>query len=302
MPRMARFMCASRQVVGFDSWPKIEMSVRLPAVGLDEAFRLHEHAAGAAAGVVDAALVGLEHLDQQPHDAARREELAAELALGLGELAEEVLVDAAERVAGLGAVALEADVGDQVDQPLQLLRRDAAAGVVARQLALEVRVVALDGEDGVVDQRGDVGARWPGSAGSASVPRAAPRRRARRCTRRGSPAGFRAAAPVMPSASSSAVARRAGPRRRRRCTSGRAGRGRRACTRLRRPDRAARRPTSRGCRRRRGRCCSNPDWPSRLLFVSCSWPETAVFGMPLAFLAGSVYGTREDGSEPGTTI
>jgi hypothetical protein len=74
-----------------------------------------------------------------------------------GELAEEVLVDAAERVAGLGAVALEADVGDQVDQPLHLLRRDAAAGVVARELALEVRVVALDGEDGVVDQRGDVG-------------------------------------------------------------------------------------------------------------------------------------------------
>ena len=131
----------------------------LPAVGLDEAFRLHEHARRAAAGVVDAALVGFEHLDQQAHDAARREELAAELALGLGELAEEVLVDAAERVAGLGAVALEADVGDQVDQPLHLLRRDTAAGVVARQLALEVRVVALDGEDGVVDQRGDVGPR-----------------------------------------------------------------------------------------------------------------------------------------------
>jgi hypothetical protein len=128
-------------------------------VGLHEAFGLHEHAGRAAAGVVDAALVGFEHLDQQPHDAARREELAAELALGLGELAEEVLVDAAERVARLGAVALEADVGDQVDEALHLLGRDAAAGVVTRQLALEVRVVALDGEDGVVDQRRDVGAR-----------------------------------------------------------------------------------------------------------------------------------------------
>ena len=78
------------------------------------------------------------------------------LPLGLGELAEEVLVNAAECVAGFGAIALEADVGDQVDQPLHLFRRDAAAGVIARQLALEVRVVALDGEDGVVDQRGDV--------------------------------------------------------------------------------------------------------------------------------------------------
>ena len=128
-------------------------------MGFHEALGLHEHAGRAAAGVVDAALVGFEHLDQQPHDAARREELAAELALGLGELAEEVLVDAAERVAGFGAVALEADVGDQLDQPLHLLRRDAATGVVARQLALEVRVVALDSEDGVVDQRGDVGLR-----------------------------------------------------------------------------------------------------------------------------------------------
>ena len=72
----------------------------------------------------------------QPHDAARREKLAAELAFGLSELAEEVLVDAAERVAGFGAVALEADVGDQVYQPLHLLRRDAATGVIARQLAL----------------------------------------------------------------------------------------------------------------------------------------------------------------------
>ena len=87
------------------------------------------------------------------------EEFTAELALGLGELAEEVLVDAAERVASFGTIALEADVGDQVDQPLHLLRRDAATGVVARQLALEVRVVALDSEDGVVDQRGDVGPR-----------------------------------------------------------------------------------------------------------------------------------------------
>jgi hypothetical protein len=78
--------------------------------------------------------------------------------LGNDELAEEVPVDAAERIARLGAVALEADVGDQVDQALHLLQRDAAAGVVAWQLALEVGVVALDGEDGVVDQRSDVGA------------------------------------------------------------------------------------------------------------------------------------------------
>ena len=142
-----------------DSWPKIEISVFCPPVGFHEALGLHEHAGRAAAWVEDAALVRLEHLDQQPHDAAWREEFAAELALGLGKLAEEVLVNAAERVAGLGAIALEADVGDQVDQSLHLLRRDAATGVVAGQLALEVRVVALDGEDGVIDKLGYVGLR-----------------------------------------------------------------------------------------------------------------------------------------------
>ena len=57
------------------------------AVGFDELLRLHEHAARAAAGIVDAAFVGREHLDQQADDALRGVELAAFLALGAGELA-----------------------------------------------------------------------------------------------------------------------------------------------------------------------------------------------------------------------
>lgn len=59
----------------------------LAAVGFDEFFRLHEHAAGAAGGVVDAAFVGGEHLDEEAHDAGRGVELAAVLALDAGELA-----------------------------------------------------------------------------------------------------------------------------------------------------------------------------------------------------------------------
>ena len=102
-------MCASRQVVGFDSWPKIEMSVFCPPCASTKRSDCTNMPRRAAARVVVATLVGFEHLHQQAHDAAGREELAAELALGLGELAEEVLVDAAERVARLGAVALETD-------------------------------------------------------------------------------------------------------------------------------------------------------------------------------------------------
>ncbi|MBT9156977.1 MAG: hypothetical protein DDT37_01980 [Firmicutes bacterium] len=55
-------------------------------VRADELDRLHEHARGAAAGVVHAAAIGFEHLDQELDHAARRVELAALLALGTGEL------------------------------------------------------------------------------------------------------------------------------------------------------------------------------------------------------------------------
>ncbi len=103
------------------------------AVGFGKLFGLDEHAAGAASGVVDAAGVGFEHLDQHADDGARRVELAAELAFGSGELAEEVFVDSAERVARLIARALEADASDEIDQPGHLHRVDATAGVVARE-------------------------------------------------------------------------------------------------------------------------------------------------------------------------
>ena len=60
---------------------------------------LDEHAARPARGVEDLAVERLDDLDDQPDDRRRREELAALLALGDRELAEEVLVDLAEGVA-----------------------------------------------------------------------------------------------------------------------------------------------------------------------------------------------------------
>src|SRR5438445_9793495 len=68
------------------------------AMGFDEFFRLHKHAAGTAAGVVNAAFVGSEHLDEEAHDALRCVELAAFLAFGAGELAEEIFVYATKDV------------------------------------------------------------------------------------------------------------------------------------------------------------------------------------------------------------
>ncbi len=72
-----------RRVVGFLA---VDADVaNLAAVGFDEFFRLHEHAAGTAAGIVDAAFLGSEHLDEEADDALRGVELAALFALGAGE-------------------------------------------------------------------------------------------------------------------------------------------------------------------------------------------------------------------------
>ena len=64
------------------SIPSSDFSLRIShfgraAVGFDEFLRLHEHAARAAAGIVDAAFVGSEHLDKEADDALRGVELAA---------------------------------------------------------------------------------------------------------------------------------------------------------------------------------------------------------------------------------
>src|SRR5207237_3765661 len=63
-----------------------------PAMLANEIFALNEPPARAAARVVHATLIGLDHLDQQPDDASGRVELSTLLPLGAGELTKEVLV------------------------------------------------------------------------------------------------------------------------------------------------------------------------------------------------------------------
>ena len=70
---------------------------------LDEVAGLHEHAGRAARRVVHDAVIGFDDVDDHANQGGRREELAAFLRAGLGELIEEILVDATEHVAaGLG--------------------------------------------------------------------------------------------------------------------------------------------------------------------------------------------------------
>ena len=122
---------------------------------IDELDRLHEHAGGTAAGVVDPAQVGLQHFDQELDHAARRVELAALLALGTGEPRQEVLVDAAEHIRGPGSLIAHHDVTDEIDNLAEPLLVERGAGVVPGQHALERRVVALYAGHRLVDELAD---------------------------------------------------------------------------------------------------------------------------------------------------
>src|SRR5258708_4950428 len=97
---------------------------------LDELLAADEHAARAAARVVDAALVRRQHLDQHAHDMRRRIELAALFALGAGELRQEIFVYPTESIARAVGGAAEPDVADQIDQLAEALLVETGAGVV----------------------------------------------------------------------------------------------------------------------------------------------------------------------------
>ena len=154
--RVVRFLTVDRDI-GPGS-PGGFFSISIAAgVRTDEFDRLHEHAGGTAAGVVDPAPVGLQHLNQQLDHAARRVELAAFLALGTREPRQEVLVDAAEHIRGPGSLIAYRDVTDEVDNLAEPLLVERGAGVVLGEHALERRVVALYAGHRLVDKLADGG-------------------------------------------------------------------------------------------------------------------------------------------------
>ena len=124
-------------------------------VAFDKLERLHEHAARAAARIVDLALVGLDHFGDEIDDALRGVELAPQLALGGGELAEEVFIDPADGV--LLLVADGVDVVDRIDEGGELAAIQPEAGeVVVRQGAFKRGIALLHRGEGGVDLDGDV--------------------------------------------------------------------------------------------------------------------------------------------------
>ncbi|MFM1909069.1 MAG: hypothetical protein RLZZ591_2746 [Pseudomonadota bacterium] len=135
------------------------------AVGFDELFRLHKHAAAATAGVVHLALVRGQHGHQCFDDAGWGVELPATLAFGTGEHAQKVFVYLAQHVAGHGGVVAKADLRDQVHQLAQLAVGQLRAGVALVQNAFELGVFKFDQHQGVVDELAYLHAFGHGSYG-----------------------------------------------------------------------------------------------------------------------------------------
>ena len=113
-----------------------EFLLRLPLVRSHEIGRMNEHSARAAGRIEDAAVIGLDDLDDELHDAGRRVILAALLHLLHREITHEIFVDAAE------GVAVDGQGGERLDEFAQNVVADRA--VVLRQRVGEVGVVALD--------------------------------------------------------------------------------------------------------------------------------------------------------------
>ena len=148
--RIVRFLAVDRNAA-----PRAAAVAVAGGVGVDELHRLHEHAGRPAARVVDPAAPRLQHLDQEPDDAARGVELAAPLALGAGEPRQEVFVDAAQNVPRAGVPVAHADVGDHVDELAEPPLVEGRAGVVLGQHILERRIIALDPGHRIVDRLAD---------------------------------------------------------------------------------------------------------------------------------------------------
>ncbi len=126
------------------------------AMRQDKFFTLNEHPAGTAAGVVDAAFVGFDHLNEELDDRLRRVELPSPFPFGAGELAEEVFVNAAEDVFAAGFGIPQADFGEEVDEFAEALFIEGGSGVVFGEDAFEGRVVFLDEGHRLIDELADV--------------------------------------------------------------------------------------------------------------------------------------------------
>ena len=122
----------------------------LSAVCLHKLFGLNEHAARPTARVINPPLVRGQHLDEKLHYVSRRIELAAQLALGTGELGKEVFVNATQHIFRPVLGAAERGGTEDVDELTQPCFIQPHVGVVLGEHTFEGGVLPLDGKHCVV--------------------------------------------------------------------------------------------------------------------------------------------------------
>ncbi len=133
--------------------PECEPLGRVLVVLFNDAGALDEHSARSAGRVEDGALGGFEHVGDELDQRNGGEELAAVVGLEVGELGEEVLVDAPEDIARSGFEFLGVEGADQVAEQVG---RDGLVLLLGEN-ALETRVVLLNRFHGVDDDLGQFG-------------------------------------------------------------------------------------------------------------------------------------------------
>src|SRR6266511_5927076 len=97
---------------------------------------LHEHTARTAARVEHLTFGGFEHGRERLHDARGREVFTTALAFGIGELADEVIIDAPEHVHSAGFRTKDF-LGKKIDEASDAFLVEIRAGVDGREQTLE---------------------------------------------------------------------------------------------------------------------------------------------------------------------
>lgn len=131
--------------------------VAVAAVVLDKLDALHEHAAGTAAGVIDAfAFARLEDFDDGFHDACGGVEFAALDAFVACELRDAVFVGATEQILACLGVA-HVHVAEHIDHIAEYTLIEVGGCVILGEYALERLVVLLDFDHRLIENLADFG-------------------------------------------------------------------------------------------------------------------------------------------------
>ena len=126
----------------------------IAAVVLYKFCGLHEHAAGSAAGIIYAALIWFQHLNQGTYYAGRRKEFSAALAFLLSKHRKTILISTAQDIF-LTAVLDHLNICEKIHDIAEPALIQFRTGKVLRQYILQTFVFFLDGTHGVINHSSD---------------------------------------------------------------------------------------------------------------------------------------------------